>query len=244
MPTLSDARTFLARYSGQNNSFVDRLNFVIARLLPEVNSKGTKVPARFAVYIDNQGNRIVTLPRDLETILAGAYQAPNTGATGPQWYWCGRPLPIRNDWFEYVSNGPGDYAGSDWQRGIIALQGRFTTFADWNTEMLLRVKLEQTENNGRIVFKGTLANKKIWTTYDGGWNEGVELVFTNATATTTQRFDLPPYEIVKTTTKGRIQLYAVDPDTDAETLVGYYDPDETNPSYRRFKVPVCTATAP
>lgn len=243
VPTLADARTFLSRYAGQGNSFVDRLNFVIARLLPEGNWRETKVPARFAVYIDNEDNRIITLPRELETILAGAYQAPSPDVNGPNWWWCGTPIPIRNGWYEFSSSGPGNFEGSDPCRGIIQLNGRYTTFCDWKEAMRLRIRLEQTEINGRMIIRGTLDGKKIWSTYDGAWNEGILMTFTNAPVTTTQTFDLPPYEIIKTVTRGRVQFYMVD-DDDNETLVGYYDPNETNPSYLRYKVPVCEATAP
>jgi hypothetical protein len=236
--TLTDARTFLSRYGGAGNSFVDRLNFVIARLLPEVNSKGTKVPARFAVYTDNDGNSVVTLPRELESILAGAWQSPVQNAV-PGTFFCGRPLPVRNDWFEFTTSGPGDHVGSDTRRGIIPLNGRFTTFADWNTPLLLRVKLEQTEVAGKIILRGMVGGQKVYSTDSGNnWIEGVELLFTNATVTTTQFFDSPPYEIVKTITKGRVQLYTVDTNA-IETLVGYYEPQETNPSYQRYAVPRC-----
>jgi hypothetical protein len=245
MPTLADARNFLARYAGQNNPFTDRLNFVIARLLPEANAKGTTVPLRFAVYVDNLGNRIVTTPRDIETILAGAYQSPtpNVSPTDPNWHWCGLPIPIRNGWYETSPSGPGNFIGSDYQRGIIRLPGQFTTFCDWSLPVRLRVKLEQTELNGKIIFRGRLAGQKIWTTFDGAWQEGVALTFTTGPATTAQYFDEPPYAIIKTLTKGRVLLYTLD-DNAVETLVGYYDPDETNPSYTRWKVPTCSATAP
>lgn len=243
MPTLAELRTLYKRYAGQNNDFTERLNLVLAHLLPMGNWKSTKVPARFAVYIDNSGNRVITLPRSLETILAGAYQAPNPNTTGPNWYWCGQPIPIRNGWYEFSASGPGDFVGSDPSRGIIKLEGSFTTFCDWDEPRNLRVKLEQTEVAGTILLRGIVAGKPIYTTISGVWSEGVQLAFTNATVTTTQQFDLPPYEIIKSITKGRIQLYAVD-DDDVETLVGYYEPDETNPGYARFKVPVCDATAP
>lgn len=243
MATLAEARNFLARYGGQGNSFVDRLNFVIARLLPEGNWKGTKVAAKFAVYEDERGNKFVTLPRELEAILAGAYQAPSPDVQGPNWFWCGEPIPIRNGWYQFAPSGPGNYDGSDSQRGIIPLEGRYTTFCDWHEPMRLRIKLEQTEVAGNILIRGELAGNKIYSTSGGNWIEGISVDFTNATVTTTQTFDAPPYEIVKTVTKGRVRLYMVDAD-DNETLVAYYDPSETNPSYQRYRVPVCETTGP
>lgn len=243
MPTLADARYFLSRYGGQGNSFVDRLNFAIARLMPEGNWKGTKVPVKFAVYEDARGNKFVTLPRELEAILAGAYQAPAPDVTGENWFWCGQPIPIRNGWYQFAPAGPGNLDGTDWQRGIIPLEGRYTTFCDWSDPMRLRIKLEQTEIAGNILIRGELGGQKIYTLQGSNWIEGVSIDFTNATVTTTQTFDMPPYEVVKTITKGRVRLYMVDAD-DNETLVAYYDPAETKPSYIRYRVPVCEATGP
>jgi len=241
--TLQNARDFLSRYAGQGNSFTERLNFVIARLLPEGNWRETKVPMRFAVYEDSRGNKFITTPRGIETILAGAYQAPSPDVQGPNWYWCGNPLPIRNDWYEMSPSGPGNLIGANAQMGIIALPGRFTTFCDWSDAMRLRIKLEQTEVAGNILIKGELAGEKIYTQDGSNWIEGLSVNFTNATVTTTQLFDQPPYQIVKSVTKGRVRLYKVDND-DNETLVGFYDPNETDPSYRRFKVPTCDTTGP
>lgn len=198
---------------------------------------------RFAVYEDEHGNRFITTPYGIETILAGAYQAPSPDVTGPNWCWCGQPLPIRNDWYETSPSGPGNLIGSNAEMGIIALPGRYTTFCEWSEPMRLRVSLEVTEVAGNILLRGELSGQKIYSLDGGNWIEGISVDFTNATVTTTQRFDRSPYEVVKSITKGRVRLYMVDDDDNA-TLVAYYDPNETNPSYRRYKVPVCEVTGP
>jgi hypothetical protein len=214
------------------------LNLAIERLLPYCNSKGTTVPAAFRVYTDRLGNQIITLPRELETIEAGAYQAANPDTVNPGTFWCGRPIPVQNQWYSYIPEGPGLQKGSNGYQGFKKLAGKYTTFIDWDEPMMLRVKLEEDESPGKtILFRGRLNGAKIYT----NGSEGVGLAFTNATVTTTQTFDEPPYQIVKPITKGRIKLYAVDADGN-ETIAGWYDPDETNPSYPRFTVPVCEAT--
>lgn len=238
---LSEARTRFSRYAGEGNSFTERLNSVIERLLPEGNFRGTKVPARFVVYQDAAGNEIITLPRELETVLAGAYQAPDPNNVLPGFFWCGRPLPVRNDWYEYSPSGPDHLIGTDAARGIIRMPGRFTTFGDWEGPTLLRIKLEADESpGGTIIFRGYVGASKLFSTSGSRQIEGVALNFVNATVTTTQEFSYPPYAIIKPKTRGRIKLFAVNPDdTLDETLVGWYDPDETNPSYARFKIPAC-----
>lgn len=236
--TLAQARKRFGSLVSDSESFTERLNLVMERLLPECSPKGSMVPAAFRVYTDKSGNQIVTLPRELETIEAGAYQARNPDSVTPGTFWCGRPLSIQNEWYSYTPQGPGLVKGSNANQGIKKLAGRFTTFIDWDEPMLLRIKLEEDESpGGTILFRGRLSGAKIYT--NGA--EGVGLAFTNATVTTTQTFDEPPYQIVKPITKGRLKLYSVDSDA-VETLAGYYEPDETNPSYARFVVPVCEAT--
>lgn len=241
MPTLAQLRTILSRYAGANESFTERLNLVLARLLPEGNWKGSKVPMNFVVYTDSRGGTFVTVPRQIETILAGTYQYPDPVLNGQSACY-GQPLPVRNGWYETSLSGPGERTGSDWSRGIIPLNGRFTTFTDWDEPMRLRLKFETSEApGGKIIIRGTLDGDKIYTADGTDWIEGVAFPFVTSTVTTTQTFDRPPYSIIKPRTKGRVRLYTVDADN-VETIVAWWDPEEINPSYRRFKVPVCSET--
>lgn len=43
--------------------------------------------------------------------------------------------------------------------------------------------------------------------------------------------------VSKPITKGRIRVYAYDPNIDSRTLIAIYQPDDANPSFRRFRVP-------
>lgn len=240
MATLEEIEILFANYFGANNNPADRINLVQARLLPEGHWKGTKVPVDFTVYADANGNATATLPRNLESILAGTYQSSATACYGS-------PLEIRNSWYSYSMSGPGNVTGSYARQGIIPLEGRYTTFADWTTPKRLRIKLEQVEAQDRIIFKGALAGNRIYTQDGSDWIEGVVLDYSAGggeldasllTVTTDQLFDAPPYQIVKPITFGRISLFTVDIDG-AETPVGVYDPDETTPSYKRYRVPAC-----
>lgn len=234
--TLGDLRKRFSRYAGAGNSFTDRANEVQERLLDMGNWKGTKDTARFVVYRDRIGNSIITLPPDYEAVLAGAYQAQTPDSNVPGTFWCGRPIPVRGDWYDTSPSGPGNLIGTDACQGIIPMNGRFTTFQDWATDRRMRVKLEEDESpGGTIIFRGKLVGRKIYT----NGVEGVPLAFTNATVTTTSKLDEPPYQVIKPVTKGRLQIFAVD-DDDVETLVAYYEPNETGPSYKRYKIPACS----
>lgn len=240
--TLADARRLFRSYAGTGNDFTDRINQVVARLLPEGNFKGTKVRMRFAVYVDANGNNIITLPPDIEAVLAGAYEPNCDGSTGPTGpCFAGRTLPVRNGWFEFSASGPGNMKGTNPLAGIIPLEGRYTVFQDWNTAMKMRIKPERDESpGGTIIFRGISDNEKVFSSQNGTWLEGFGLDYTTtATVTSTQTIDSPPYQIIKPITRGRLRLYAVDED-DNETLVGDFAPNETSPSYTRYKVPSCS----
>jgi hypothetical protein len=245
--TLADARRRFGNIVGANRSFTDALNEVQQRLITEGNWKGNKVNLRFAVYVNARGDHIVTMPLWVENILGGAYE-PRCSQTVPDnnfHDWGGLPIPVRNGWFEFSESGPGNMIGTNPTAGIIKQEGRFTTFADWNTAMKLRVKPERDESpGGKIIFRGTLSGERVYSQDpdSGVWVEGIVLPFTDTTiVTTTLTIDEPPYQVIKPVTKGRLRLYAVDTDNN-ETLVADYYPNERNPSYARYKVPNASTT--
>jgi hypothetical protein len=134
-----------------------------------------------------------------------------------------------------------------WSRGAVPINSNFTTFADWTDPRYLRLKFETSEAAGTFIFKGTLNGVRIYSFINSVWSEGCPLDYTGTTTvTTTQLFDAIPYQIVKPITKGRVSLYTVDL-LGAEQLVAIYDPTETNPAWKRYKVPECskwTSTVP
>lgn len=239
--TLGDARKLLARYAGAGNSFTDRINEVQARLLPYCTPVGSKVRLRFAVYEDRHGQSIITTPNGIENVLGGVYSPVCDGAdeSNVVQHCFSSPIPVRNGWYEFASGGPGAECCSDSAKGILRLEGQFTTFADWNESRRLRIDLERNESpGGKIIFRGYDDGDKIFSSDDGNWIEGLAVSFANSTVTTTQEFDEPPYQVIKPVTKGRMAIYSVDSD-DVATLVAVYEPAETGPAYARYKVPAC-----
>lgn len=234
MLTALSAKNLLSAYAGANLDFYTRLSLVLERLLKSNNGRGSKQLTSFTVYSDVNGNSVITLPRELNTVLAGVF-VTNDASTR----FCGRPLPIHNSWYQYMTGGPG-LETSLRADSFLELPGRYTTFVDWTTALLLRFKFEQSETAGKIIVRGTLAGDRIYSTDGSNWIDGVAVSYTgNTTVTTTQLFDLPPTAIIKPTTKGRVSMYTVDSDG-VETLVAVYDPTETLPAWRRYQVPACT----
>lgn len=238
MPTLAETRTLLSRYAGANNTFVDRLNLAVQRLMQSGNWRFTKERVTFSVFLDAQNRAVITLPKKYVTILGGVYlQTCNSDGTLYGW-----PLATRNSWYSFTQNGPGYITDSryNWQSGFNPEEGWFTTFRDWTTPMFLRLKFAATEANGSIFnIRGNLNGQPIYTGVAANTIQGENLTTAGATTlTTSSQFSEPPYEVSKPITYGRVSMYTWDGVT--ETLVATYDPTETLPKWRRYKVPGCT----
>lgn len=169
----------------------------------------------------------VTLPADVATVLG-----VNNG---------GFPTLLRDQWFQYHANGPGTEGFVDW--GYTDELGYVTTFRDPHSEVQLIAEVENPQDSNKLlrVFGWDKNGKRIYTEGAGGILEDGFLV------PTVYGFSIPnpnaPYiakidKIKKDVTNGFVKLLAVDPfDQDVKTTIGYYQPWETVPLYRRIKAP-------
>lgn len=171
-------------------------------------------------------NGCVTLPRDVGTVLGVDV--------------CGNPTLLADQWFRYHINGPGARSG---QCGVITEMGQVCTFRDPSEAAYLVAEVTSAaDNNKKLrVFATDVDGNKIFTAGpDGQLYEGflVPLIFgfsqRNPNAPALGRI----YRISKEATKDYVRLIAVNAsDGASQTLIGYYEPDETLPQYRRIKVP-------
>jgi len=149
-------------------------------------------------------------------------------------------MQVRGSWYEFYSGGPGFSVNQtqEWSRGLVPVNGRFTTFSDF-TNCKLKIVTEQAET-GSIIFKGQSGGTYIFSTFNSVYQGGVALSLATSGATTSIAFDIPPFTVVKPVTKGRVWLYAVAADL-SETLVAVYAPTETGIAWPRYKVPVASS---
>jgi len=169
----------------------------------------------------------VTLPYDVGTILG----TDNGGA----------PSLIRDQWFQYHVNGPGVQKYVPW--GYTDELGSVTTFKDPSEPVKLIAEVENALDSNKLirVFGWDENGKRIYTLGSGGILEDGFIVPTvygfvvpNPDAPDIARID----RIQKEVTNGFVKLIAVDSATlETHTMIGYYQPWETNPSYRRIRVP-------
>ena len=232
MLTLAEAKSFLAQYVGSGIDFTTRLNLCCERLIKSGNWRNTKQQVLFNAYPDASLQAFITLPREFNTVLSIA-PLPASDSVG-------RPIPVRSGWYEFHSGGPGFITNqtTQWSRGLVPVNGRFTTFADF-TDCKLKIVTEHAET-GSIIFKGQTGGAYIFSTFNSAYQAGVALALTSG-ATTSITFDSAPFTVIKPVTGGRIWLYAVAADL-TETLVAVYAPSETGIAWPRYKVPVCASS--
>jgi hypothetical protein len=232
----SEIAALLSSYAGAGNSFNQRLDMVRARLLPMGNWRGSKVPVSLNIFSDVFGNPIVTLPRQFNTILAGTFRPIYSNCGG-------RPIGNINGWGEYLRDGSG-IVGNGCSDNFIEQNGRYCVFQDWSGSMQLRFKFETTESAGVILIRGMYSGEKVYSLYSGSWIEGEKVAFVGtANVTSTKFFDAENLSLLKPATNGRIFMYAIDGNGN-EILVAVYEPGETVPRWRRYKVPRGTEATP
>lgn len=164
----------------------------------------------------------ITLPREFESILGY-----NFGGIAHQVY---------NQWYEFMENGPGIAPVGDWKRLID--RGYAPTFRSLESQKYIKVYTDLVEDStATILFRGSDSlNNRVQTQENDQYIDGERLSLQTSPVTTSSAFrDVDA--INKTVTKGWVRVYAVDPDTGAESCVAILAPDETLPMYRRYAIP-------
>jgi hypothetical protein len=172
-------------------------------------------------------NGCVTLPYDVDTILS-----VNVG---------GQPTLIRDQLYQYHINGSGSQDCTPCR--YTDELGQFCTHKDPSEPVYLVAELDSSKDNNTElrVYGWDADGKRIYTEGANGQLEDGFLVPTvfgfsqrNPYAPAIARFD----RIKKGVTTGFVKLLAVNTtDLSSHTLIGYYQPRETVPTYRRIRVP-------
>lgn len=206
------------------------INMATEALLNRGNWRGTNRKVAFAIYDDQ-----FSLPRGLVTAKAAAIQ----GETSPLIH-CS--YPIRNEWYEFLPNGPGLIVDPPHDAGGFQDRGDgFVTFRDLPSAGVLKIYNSTAESTGSFHVRGLVSGQKLYTGSGAARIEGVNLAMPTTASTSTTGTDVfdagdSLYSIVKPVTNGVTTLYHVADDL-TETLIGRFEPGETLPSYRRYYVP-------
>lgn len=235
--TVSDARdpkqcgiAAVANVSPSDDRFLGLLNLATQNLV----QSGEMFWGLYARYQFCVTNSCLVWPREIANIEAIAV--------------CDRPIVIRNNWFEFLECGSGLRGNgnndSDSNCGTNSCGGpglfdraSATTcaFADIiGVNKKIKVYADVTEDAAaRILFQGYDENKQwIRTFVSGEWVDG-EYVSISTTPVTSTKFFSSLVGVQKPLTNGTIRLYEYDTTLLTQRAIAIYEPDETNPSYRK-----------
>lgn len=172
-------------------------------------------------------NGCVTLPRDVGTVLGINVR--------------GQPTLLQDQWFQYHINGPGSQDCVPCGPNSYEM-GQVCTYRDPSEPAYIVAEITSAADNNksvRVFALDTNGNKIFTAGPDGTLQEGfvVPLIFGFS-----QRNPVAPalssiYRIKKADTKDYVRLIAVSAsDGVSQTQIGYYEPNENDPQYRRIKV--------
>jgi hypothetical protein len=230
--------------AGSQSTQIAWINAVLARFFGAMKAAGTTVRwkatsagASFNIQFDANGQAYITLPRNMLSLLASAYGTTNNGQP-PSYNVRFSTMQINGPWHEF---GNGGYGVGDqvWGRGMLDAGDNWTTFTDITAPSYLQIVTSQAEASGaKMIFRGQDQNgNEIYTGTGSATIQGVSLdISTGLTTQTTQQFGASPTLVQKPVTYGPVTLNAVNVATGAVTLLAIYDPGDTSPGFRRYKL--------
>ena len=221
--TVADVRAALWQQldpSDQNSPlFLPALNQVCERILNSGNWKGT-----YGVVDFYSTTGYVTLPRRWESII---------GCTLEQ-----RVAPVYGRLHEFSASGPGFYDNLDYDYQLLIDQGEYPTMEVQTEALPIRLTAANSDDAGQSVrLYGVDTNGDP--VFDSSGIEGITVELDTVPVTTSQSFLLTG--VAKDPTLGSVTLSQVDGVT--VTTLSVYEPTETRPLYRRYKVGTKAARA-
>lgn len=219
--TLAEARAQLYDVvtpdDANDAAFLKALNRVCEAFILSGKWKGTKGVVTFASSSDGY----IVLPRQYEAALG--------------WQHDDRPRPIYNSFNEYLVGGIGNYDAtiSDFNM-MLDTASEVPTLTAISTAGTIRLTRANASDNTKTVrIYGKDANGD--TVFDSSGDEGLTVTLGSATNDTTQVFS-EITQVVKQSTIGRVTIGVVV--SGNHTALSVYDPTETVPLYRRYKIGV------
>lgn len=175
---------------------------------------------------------IVTLPSHVGTVLQ-----VNVG---------GRPTIFRNDWFEWHVNGPGNLCGGACGFSTdIGWSPVFQDLTEWSVVAAICEDAIDGDGSKTLTVEGEImdenGNPKVALTIpvSGPSSMGVKVTLVNTWAATDAAvtYFRKITRVTKPVTRGYVKLIAFPMRQFALSVnIGYYGPNETNPTYRRIKI--------
>lgn len=231
--TLGKVKEELARMPAINlcaddPRMLDIINRSVEQLI--VRSSSEPVHRRIRICADNA---CVTFPRQVAAITDVAL--------------CTQNVPVRNQWYEFLSHQGVFVDGTANCNGLnFSFRGTYPSFADMRTGSdgvaveKIKVYADVLEDIGTYIWLRGYDENNRWirTEYDGVWYDGerIDLALCSVTPQTTVNIYKVFTSATKPVTKRDIRLYSYDTVTTTERALAVYQWDEESPAYQRYLV--------
>lgn len=215
---------------GSDSRFASYINEAQQRLI----QTGEKFWGLYGEYVFCVDNSCISLPRQIANVEAVAI--------------CGQPMDIRGAWFKFLGSGPGEYYACDDQCGTLRggcgqqfsqKAGDFCTYRDIiGTDKRIKVYADVAEDADAVITLMGYDENGQWirTQVDGEWIDGEQVAINSAAPQTSTKFFTSLASVQKPETNGPVRLYEYDTTLLTQRDIAVYDPDETNPAYRRVEI--------
>ena len=224
--TVASVRTLLGNLFSTND-FIPYLNQALETINNSGLWKGTIGYAAFPSV-----NNYFTLPYPFLSVI------------GTDWFRC--PVPVFGQFHEFTIGGPGLPLDNQPPSGIVRdLGDGYATMIDPPTAgSTLLIKPDLLIDSGKVFrFYGISNGVEIFDVNGAGMNITVNFPSTSEATVFDQvtGIQVPTNTNTSSDMVGGWSLYAVAPDG-TQTLLSYYYPSETRPSYRRYHIGVTSAS--
>jgi hypothetical protein len=229
--TLSQARQKLYRYVSptlDTGIVTDRINSALERIYNSGKWKGlltsvtfSSVPDPTAWWVEAIPSTI-TLPRQFQAVLGVTFNnIPRL--TYPRWQ-------------EYMASGGGNIVAGTGMQKIIDAGDGFLTWADPTEYYHPRFEISDVGDVGKKI-RFSAIDAMGNPVYDANGNASFEITLTSEGVTFDEAMVAKITSIDKDVTEGFVSLYAVHPqDAGLKSMIASYEPTETVPSYKRYKL--------
>jgi hypothetical protein len=222
--TLAQVKPVVARVLGKHQNSADVLQYINEaqeRLMNRGNWRGTVM--RYRIVANDSK---ITWPRQIETILKCSVDGGQT--------------PVANHWYEFAGQGPGIINDEEAPGMVLEDMGEACSFDDIEglSKKLYVISDEAEDADAEIQFKFYDDSNKWVRTLDGTEFINGEKVALGATGAYTTNICANLVSVIKPVTNGTVYLYEYDVATATNKPLAIYEPDETNPVYRRSRIPL------
>lgn len=224
---------------------------VMASTLPQAVGLCANDLDRVCAYLNEAQQRLI--PKGGDTGWVGTWQRTvfNVARTNPYITCppeiarltdidiCRMPIPVQNEWYEFLEDGVGLQKPSENCRcaGLIGAfdRGFFPSAFDLVGNMRIRVYRTTAEDDSkRVLIAGALDSNGNGIYTQDGINRANGFYLTLGSPFTESTYTVSAFSgLVKDITAGDVLVYGVD-DNDEETFLTRMKPWETQPTYRRY----------